>query len=383
MRLARRFVLVAMTLVAATGLGACGTSDEDQVRAAVGDFARSLEDKETERACALMTARAEAQLTSFLRAFGGTGDCALILKRLEEDEDGAGRLSQRAIDSARVAIRADLATLTPRRADDAVGLRKEDGGWRIDNVLNPSLREPARRGDPRLAHGSDERQIRATLDAFAAAITRKDYKRLCLFVSDGAEAQIFMASMFASLFDEQSDAARDRKDVDYSCTTAMRTIDALVDDEDAFLDAVPTSAELRGARVSVRDSHATVEIADGDPTEMIRVDGRWLIDADYDEPPKPAEYERCWRAAGAAIATRPADLRFADENDAVHYATGNGRVSVKGADWRIFYTLTVNGEDPGLGTILEDPSAATTAYVRNASEHRDVVVSARDCGTQG
>lgn len=377
---ARRFLLVAMTLVAATGLGACGTSDEDQVREAVSDFTRALEDKETERACELTTARAEAQLTSFLRAFGATGDCAQILKRL--DEDGDGRLSQRAIDAARVAIRDDLATLTPRRADEAVGLRDVDDEWRIDNVFNPSLREQPRRGDPRLARGSDEQQIRATLDAFGAAIGRKDYERLCLLVSEAAEAQIFMASAFASLVDEKSGGARSKK-VDYSCTTAMRTIDALVDDEDAFLEDVPTRAQLRSAQVSVRDSRATVEIADGEPTAMIRVDGRWLIDADYDEPATPAEYARCWRAAGAAIATRPADLRFADENDAVNYVTDNGRVSVKGANWRIFYTLTADGDDPGLGTILDDPSAATVAYVRNASEHPDVVVEARGCGTEG
>lgn len=290
----------------------------------------------------------------------------------------------RADDSAgRVAIRDDLATITPRRADEAVGLRHEDDEWRIDNLFNPSLREQPRRGDPRLAHGSDEQQIRATLDAFSTAIARKDYRRLCRFVSDAAEAQLFMASAFASLFDEKSDDARDRKDLDYSCTTAMRTIDTLVDDEDAFLEDVPTRAQLRSAQVSVRDSRATVEIADGEPTAMIRVDGRWLLDADYDEPPTPAEYERCWREAGAAIATRPADLRFADENDAVNYVTDNGRVSVKGGNWRIFYTLTANGDDRGLGTILDDPSAATTAYVRNASEHPDVVVKARDCGTEG
>ena len=64
-----------------------------------------------------------------------------------------------------------------------------------------------------------------------------------------------------------------------------------------------------------------------------------------------------------------------------HISSNTTHASVKGADWRIFYTLKKNGDDPGLDEVLEDPgSVGAVAYVRRARSQPDVVTKARGCG---
>ena len=186
-------------------LSACGASDEEQIRETVSEFMRSLGDKkQSERTCELMTARAEAQVTTFLRGLAGATSCESVLARTEEDDDSrAERLTQRAIDGAKVRINDDLAILSPRR-DEPVGLQRIDGDWRIDNIFNPRLQR-AERGDSKLAVGSDERQIRAALAAIDAAVARRNYARACRFLSDAAEAQLLLGAAFVSAFSEGAD----------------------------------------------------------------------------------------------------------------------------------------------------------------------------------
>lgn len=370
-------VVAAALALAASVLSACGTSDEQQVRDAVSEFMRSLDDKkQSERTCELMTARAEAQLTTFLRGVAGGSSCASVLARTDEDDDAAeARLTQRAIDGATVRIRDDLAILSPRR-DEPIGLQRIDGDWRIDNIFNPRLQR-SERGDPKLAVGSDERQIRATLAAIDEAVARKDYKRACRFLSDAGEAQLLLGAAIASAFSDADDADPRKA----TCATALRTVHSLEDDDDS-VGELPSRAQLRSAKISLDGSTAIVDFGRNGRTAMIHTDGHWLVDADYGKSFTPAQYARCWRNAGATIAASARELRFADENSARHYAADSGRMSIKGGDWRIFYTLPESGDDPGLSKVLADPGVVgAVAYVKDASAHTDVVLAARDCGT--
>jgi hypothetical protein len=368
-------VVTAALALTAPVLSACGTSEEEQVRDAVSEFMHSLDDKkQSKRTCELMTARAEAQITTFLRGVAGGSSCASVLARTDDDDTEAQRLTQQAVDAAEVRIRDDLAILSPRR-DEPIGLQRVDGDWRIDNVFNPRLQR-AGRGDPKLAVGSDERQIRATLAAIDEAVARKDYKRACLFLSDAGEAQLLLGAAITSAFSDGADVDPRKA----TCATALRSLDSLDDDES--VGELPSRTQLRSAKISVDGSTAAVDFGHKGRTAMIHTDGHWLVDADYGKSFTPAQYERCWRDAGATIAASAGELRFADENSARHYAADGGRMSIKGGDWRIFYAFPERGQDPGLGKVLADPRVAgAVAYVKDASEHPDVVRAARDCGT--
>lgn len=120
-----------------------------------------------------------------------------------------------------------------------------------------------------------------------------------------------------------------------------------------------------------------------------KVDGSWRIDAlggpqqTAAGAARTAAYERCWRAAGARIATAAADLRFAAA-DVPTVAVRGDRVSAKGGEWRIFYTLPADGRDPGLAEVIADPRAAgVVAFVDDAAGNRSVVERARACQPSG
>ncbi len=377
MTIARRSLpLVVMLTVAALGLGACGESDEEQIRSAARDFVQAMKDKDAERACELLGPRGEAQFVALLGTFAGLTKCAELVEQSEGDEEEP-ELSERDIASAKVAIRGDLATLTGKGDDEPMGLRKIDGEWRIDNIINPSLDEPER-GDARLAEGTDEQQIRATARAATEAFSRRDYKRACQLMSYVAEAQILLASAFASFGDDSTGSESVP-----SCAAALRKVITLAEDDgpNALADGLPSSAEIKRARVTISDSHATIAVRGESPESLVRTDGRWLLDGDIEEPLTAAEYKRCWQAAGARIATRADELRFAKAGDARHLAASSHRISAKGANWRIFYTLPKGGDDPGLDKVLAEPGrVAVVAYVKDASGHQGVVEKARACG---
>lgn len=371
----RSLPLLVVLAVAALGLGACGESDEEQIRSVAREFGQSMKDKDAQRACELLGPRAEAQFVALLGTFAGLTQCADLVKQTDGGDDP--ELSARDIASAKVAIRDDVATLTAKGADERIGLRKIDGEWRIDDIINPSLNEPER-GDARLTEGTDEQQVRATTRAAAEALARRDYKRVCQFMGYIAEAQILLASAFASLADDNT-----KSESVPSCAAALRTVITLaeVDGPSTLAGGLPSPGELERARVTISGSHATITVRGESPTSLVRTDGRWLLEGDVEEPLPVAEYERCWRAAGARIAARPRDLRFADAADARHIAMSSRRISAKGDDWRIFYTLPKGGDDPGLDKVLADPGrVAAVAYVKEASAHPRVVEKARECG---
>ena len=151
---------------------------------------------------------------------------------------------------------------------------------------------------------------------------------------------------------------------------------------------MPSAAELAAARIAIRGARATIRVKGDEPGEFIREEGRWLVAADESEgftteqdAPSAKSLERCWRQAGAEIASDADDLRFAVGSTARNVKISAGRVSVKGKDWRVFYTLPTDGEDPGLATVLAKPSTVrAVAYVENAPSHAGIVAAARACG---
>ena len=155
--------------------------------------------------------------------------------------------------------------------------------------------------------------------------------------------------------------------------------------EGLFADA-PSDAKIDAARIVIHGDRATVSIPGEDVEHMIRQDGHWLVGYNpkglVAEAATPArEVERCWRRAGAVIATDASDLRFAVRRKIRAIHINPNHVSVKGdAGWRIFYIP--DGADPGLSPVLADPSIArSVAYVRDGAAHPRVVARARECGS--
>ena len=383
MTITRTSLLAATTLVLALGAGACGTSDEDEIRATATEWIKLSGKKDAKRACELMTPRAQVQVTGFLGSFGGGGSCVKVLASSESNDD---QLSARDVEKAKVAIRDDLALLTAPGSDaQQIGLRKVDGDWRLDNIINPTLTDRPRRIDPRLSKGTDEQQLRATHKAVGEAFADKDYKRGCELFSYGAEAQLIVGRLFASFGDTEEPKTRP----DLSCAASLRALSKLGDGDDddlGFSGEVPSAGRLAAADVSIRGTRATVRVAGEEPVEYLREEGHWLVAPDTgsittEKAPSAASLERCWRRAGAVIASSARELRFAVGDTARHIAISPGRVSVKAKDWRIFYTLPADGEDPGLGTVLAKPSTVrTVAYVKDAPAHAGIVARARACG---
>jgi len=384
MTMTRTWTLTGTMLVLALGAGACGGSDEDAVRAAAKQWTELDASKDPERACKLLTPRAKGLVVGALGSFIGADTCVGVMRKSESDESD---LSARDIDKAKIAIRDDLAVLTAGRGDDVqrIGLKKVDGDWKLDNPFNPSLDEQPRRVDPRLSKGTDEQQLRATYGALGRAFAAKDYERACALFSYAVEGQLAFGRAFASLADTEPQD----KSPDLSCAGTLRALAKLGDGDGdlAFPSSAPSAGELAAAKVTIRGDRATVSVPGEEAGRFVREEGQWRVAAEKSEgftteaTPSAASLERCWRQAGAAIATSARELRFAVGDTASNVAISPGRVSVKATDWRIFYTLPSGGEDPGLATVLAKPSSVrAVAYVRDAPAHAGIVAKARACG---
>jgi hypothetical protein len=356
-------LLAAALAAAALSVAGCGGPDQADIRAVVKEFERLGDD--ATRKCELLTPRAKAQAA----ALTGESACAKALRGFKRSEDPP---SPAAIDKAPLQVDGDRAVLTLDGLP--TGLRNVGGEWQIDNLVNGTLED--RRTIPRpLARGSDEQQVRATLKAWLAAYAKQDFERACDLFGTGAEAQFVVAWTLGS-------SGNDR-----SCVGVHRQI-ARSGDGEVSVDDAPEAAAVDAAKVSIRGARATVKVAGHRPRHFVREDGHWLVGPDPEafgesEPtPSAAELERCWRRAGARIASTRADLRFASFDTVTSVSDKPGLVSVKGDDWRIFYTVPEDGEDPGIDAILADPSrASAVAYVKDASDHPRVVARARSCGT--
>jgi hypothetical protein len=198
---------------------------------------------------------------------------------------------------------------------------------------------------------SEEDKVRAVVKEFRRALAAEDGSRACRLLT--AEAKRQLAG---------------------NCLGRVTSVDPGDATSDGALTMRPERASL-----ATRSGGRTRAIA------LIKSGGNWRIEhlplstTIVDEPERAAFYERCWRAAGAKIATRAADLAFAAA-DAPTTAVHQDTVSSKGGDWRIFYTFAGSRSDPGLNEVIADPTkAGAVAYVEHAAANADVVTRARRC----
>jgi hypothetical protein len=203
---------------------------------------------------------------------------------------------------------------------------------------------------------SDEAEVRAVAQELKRAIDTDEGARACRLLTPRAR-------------DSKTDCAQEVLQLDPG-------------------DAATGTVAIRGERATITTRNASGTSGDG-RTTLLRIDGSWRVDA-YGQvnhtsatTTSTAAYERCWRAAGAQIATSAQDLAFAAADTPV-VAVRKDRVSAKGGDWRIFYTLPSDGRDPGLGEVITDPQAAgVVAYIEQARAHTAVVERARACSAGG
>lgn len=200
---------------------------------------------------------------------------------------------------------------------------------------------------------SGEDEVRAVAQEFRRALEAEDGARACRLLTANAKRQL-----------------------GGDCPRRVLIVDA-------------GSSATDGA-LTLRDDRASLATRSGGRTRAIGFAGTaegWRLDdlplsTTARDPALAAFYERCWRAAGARIATRPEDLAFAAAAGAPETTVREHTVSAKGDDWRIFYTFAGTQEDPGLAEVIADPSVAgAVAYVEQAGSRADVVARARDCAS--
>ena len=198
---------------------------------------------------------------------------------------------------------------------------------------------------------SDEDEVRAAAQELRRALQAEDGARACRLLTDKAKRQL-----------------------GGTCVTHVTSVD-------------PGDKASDGA-LTLRADRASLATRSGGRTRAIafvKTDGNWRVEhlplstTIVEAPARAAFYERCWRAAGARIATRPSQLAFA-QADRPETAVRADTVSAKGGDWRIFYTFAGGGRDPGLAEVIADPAVAgAVAYVQQAGDNAAVVARARQC----
>jgi hypothetical protein len=199
---------------------------------------------------------------------------------------------------------------------------------------------------------SDEDEVRAAAQELRRALQAEDGVRACRLLTATAKRQL-----------------------GGSCVTQVTSVD-------------PGDKASDGA-LTLRADRASLATRSGGRTRAIafvKIDGNWRVE---DLPlsttivegsaARAAFYERCWRAAGAKIATRATQLAFA-QADQPETTVRADTVSAKGDDWRILYTFAGSAKDPGLAEVIADPSVAgAVAYVEQSGANAAVVVRARRC----
>jgi hypothetical protein len=366
----------AAVVVAGCALGGCGSSDEDEIRDVSRAFLAALRHNDGRHACELMTLRASAQLRAQLATWqDAAGSCENVIKNTRPDQSRAPA----AVSKARLTSRSDLAVLRFGGDTEPLGLRRVDGSWRVDNLLNPRLNETPRRRDQALREGSDATQIKAMMRALSGAAGKRDYRRVCDLISPGLESTLLVNAVFSRMLTHP-----DEEPSDVTCAGAFKEIEHVAKLRgqermfDRWLSALrpvdgTTKLSIRGAKAAIRSGASK--------SSFIKLDGQWLFESDPAAPAPPAGLTRCWRRAGARIAIDASDLRFAVAEKPRDSTRANGRVSAKGDDWRIFYALLADGADPGLARVVSNPTVVpVVAYIRDATAHRKIVENARRCG---
>lgn len=128
-RLAKRTVCALVVAVAAFGLGACGGSDEDDVRAAVNDFRDAVREKDSEAVCQSFTDKALED------AFRQKGDearkrCTDFIK---ESADQRAKEAEKDFEITEVKVDGEKATVKTKSEgqESQAKLEKVDDEWKI------------------------------------------------------------------------------------------------------------------------------------------------------------------------------------------------------------------------------------------------------------
>ena len=216
---------------------------------------------------------------------------------------------------------------------------------------------------------SDEEQIRQVAKDLSSAFADREYERACELFSLQAQSQV----------EAIVGGAR-------GCGTALGLIRSR-----AALNTAPSAGEIDSARLQRSGNRATLVYGEAGhpPQAFTKLSDRWLV-----APDSPATGQRsfadCWRRAGAAIATRAADLRFAagfvrraeapgaTPPQAADPTPGGGVNYIYAGGWVIFYQYGV--QEPTNAQVIRDPSrAVAVAYVRDPAQVATVVRRANEC----
>ena len=124
---------LAVAAVASAALPACGGSDEDQIRDAVGRLGKAFADSNGEAACDLMTGAAKRELVATVASLAG-GGCEGTVRTAASLLDDAERRRMRDAKVTSVTITGDTAVAATNAdgSDGPAELRKVDGHWLFD-----------------------------------------------------------------------------------------------------------------------------------------------------------------------------------------------------------------------------------------------------------
>ncbi len=128
-RTAKRFATALVVATAALGLGACGGSDEDDVRAAVNDFRDAVREKDAEAVCQSFTDKALED------AFRQKGDEARkrCTEFIEKSADQRAKEAEKDFEITEVKIDGETANVRTKSdgMESSAKLEKVDDEWKI------------------------------------------------------------------------------------------------------------------------------------------------------------------------------------------------------------------------------------------------------------
>lgn len=126
-RLSAVTLTVLMCVLTACGGGGGGDSDEDQIKSAVEQFATGVLDKDSGKACGVLTAKAVEEFSG-----DAGGDCEKLLDLVSEaitEED------RKEFENPKVTeIKVDGDSATAKVDGDETRFTKDGGDWKIDGT---------------------------------------------------------------------------------------------------------------------------------------------------------------------------------------------------------------------------------------------------------
>jgi hypothetical protein len=125
-------IAIAIAIALALAGAGCGSSDEDEAKKVIVDFVNASADGDGERVCELLSPDGERDLIPAEVLEDSSCVEAMAKLKAAMDRTNVQRLDESDLDSARVEIDGDTATVADSESDLRVQLRKVDGEWRLD-----------------------------------------------------------------------------------------------------------------------------------------------------------------------------------------------------------------------------------------------------------